>query len=186
MKLQHRLISCRERVARQSTWRSILRIHALALLAWGFAGSPSALAFDVKSAKLIDKGFKLFTQETFKGNGRTCSTCHIPKDDYTISPADFPTLSAHDRNLVLATHNSQLENQNLVNQFALFNITNETPAASGNGTTPTGPFRASMQLSGLALTTLNDCPNATLIAAATTPARPPRSQPSRLPSSRLW
>ena len=167
MKLHHRLISCRERVARQSTWRSILRIHALALLAWGFAGSPSALAFDVKSAKLIDKGFKLFTQETFKGNGRTCSTCHIPKDDYTISPADFPTLSAHDRNLVLATHNSQLENQTLVNQFALFNITNETPAASGNGTTPTGPFRASMQLSGLALTTLNDCPNATLIAAAT-------------------
>ena len=32
---------------------------------------------------------------------------------------------------------------------------------------PTGPFRASMQLSGLGLTTLNDCPNATVIATAT-------------------
>ena len=167
MKLRHRLISYRERVARQSTWRLTLIIYALTLLAWGLAGSPSALAFDVQSAKLIDKGFKLFNEETFKGNGRTCSTCHIPKDDYTISPADLPTLSTHDRNLVLATHNSQLENQTLVNQLALFNITNETPAASGNGTTPTGPFRASMQLSGLALTTLNNCPNATLIAAAT-------------------
>ena len=28
--------------------------------------------FDVKSAKQIDKGFKLFTKETFDGNGRTC------------------------------------------------------------------------------------------------------------------
>lgn len=153
------------RAATQSTWSAALTI--VALLAVAMAGSPKAWAFDVKSAKQIDKGFKLFTEETFDGNGRTCSTCHIPKDDYTISPADLPALSAHDRALVFATHNSQLENQAMVNQFALFNITNETPGASGNGTTPTGPFRASMQLSGLALTTLNDCPNATVIATAT-------------------
>jgi hypothetical protein len=156
-------ISRRANIARQNTWWSIVVIHALASLAL----SQNAWAFDVKNAELIDKGFHVFTKETFNGNGRTCSTCHIPKDDYTISPADLPTLSAHDRNLVLATHNSQLENPTLVNQFGLFNITNDTPGASGGGTTPAGPFRASMQLSGLALTTLNDCPNATLIAAAT-------------------
>ncbi len=167
MKLPLGLISCRERVARQSLWRATLTIHALVLLALGTVGSPRASAFDVKKAKLIDEGFKLFTKETFKGNGRTCSTCHIPKDDYTISAADLPTLSAHDKNLVLGTGNSQLENPTLVNQFALFNITNETPGASGNGTTPAGPFRASMQISGLALTTLNVCPNATLITSAT-------------------
>ncbi len=151
----------------QSTWSATFRIFAGVLLAAGMISAPSAWAFDVKSAKLIDKGFKIFTNETFNGNGRTCSTCHIPKDDYTISPADLATLSAHDKDLVFATHNSQLENRILVNKYGLFNITNETPGASGRGTTPTGPFRASMQLSGLALTTLNDCPNATLIASAT-------------------
>ena len=165
--MQPRLVSCHEKVARQNIWSSTFTIHVLVLLALGTIGSPSAWAFDAHQAKLVDKGFRLFSTETFNGNGRTCSTCHIPKDDYTISPADLPTLSAHDKALVLATHNSQLENPTLVNQFALFNITNDTPGASGTGTTPTGPFRASMQLSGLALTTLNDCPNATLIAAAT-------------------
>ncbi|MGO8843685.1 MAG: hypothetical protein ACLQF1_21960 [Methyloceanibacter sp.] len=77
--------------------------------------------------------------------------------------------------MVLGGSNAALENPTLVKKFALFNINNETPGVndgtlngvSGTGTTPTGPFRASMQLSGLALTTLNDCPDATLIATAT-------------------
>ncbi len=167
MKVQPSLTFRHQRIAQENTWGPTLAIFASALLALAMTGSQSAWAFNVKNARLVDKGFKVFTKETFNGNGRTCSTCHIPKDDYTISPADLPTLSAHDRNLVFATHNSQLENQTLVNQFAMFNITNDTPGASGTGTTPTGPFRASMQLSGLALTTLNDCPNATVIASAT-------------------
>jgi hypothetical protein len=68
--------------------------------------------------------------------------------------------------VVLGGTNLALENPTLVDNFALFNINNNTPGAPGNGTTPTGPFRSSMQLSGLALTTLNDCPDATLIATA--------------------
>src|SRR6202035_5744838 len=81
-------------------------------------------------------------------------------------PADIAALSPVDHAVILGGTNLALENPTLVDNFALFNINNSTPGAPGNGTTPTGPFRASMQLSGLALTTLNDCPDATLIATA--------------------
>src|SRR5208337_4939482 len=111
--------------------------------------------------KQILQGFTVFNTQTFNGNGRTCTTCHIPQHDYTISPADIAALTIPAHNLVLGGTNTELENPTLVNEFALFNINNDTPGATGNGNAPTGPFRTSMQLSGLALTTLNDCPDAT-------------------------
>ena len=39
-----------------------------------------------EQAGLIDEGFRLFTQETFGGNGRTCGTCHVPSEGYNIFP----------------------------------------------------------------------------------------------------
>ncbi len=131
------------------------------------ASSP-ARAFDRHQAKLVDEGFKVFTQEQFKGNGRTCRTCHIPEKDYALSPADIAGLSKHDHKIASGGSNSTLENQTLVDKFAVFNISDTTPGAPGNISNPAGPFRTSMQLSGLALTTLNECPNATLIKSATT------------------
>jgi len=139
----------------------------------GLLTPTAARAITAAQANLILQGFNVFTTQTFNGNGRTCGTCHIPGADYTISPADIAALTTPAHNVVLGGTNSALENPTLVDKFALFNINNDTPGLSGTGTTPAGgPFRASMQLSGLALTTLNACPNATLIATATTDSVP--------------
>jgi len=136
------------------------------------SASPTLGAFDVQTAKRIDAGFKIWEEEEFNGNGRTCGTCHIPERDYTISPADIAVLSAGDRRIVFGGTNTTLENMTLVEQFALFNISDTTPGAPGNLLTPLGPFRTSMQIAGLALTTLNECPNGTPIKSATTTGVP--------------
>lgn len=135
-----------------------------ALLAVEMAGSSRVWAFDLKSAKLIDKGFRLFTQETFDGNGRTCKTCHLPEHDYSIAPSDLATMSAHDRKLVLATKTPDLENPTTVQKLTSFNIANGPP---GNVNNLEGPIRTSMALGGLAFTTSNDCRNSGVLVSIT-------------------
>lgn len=44
----------------------------------------------------VDRGERLFTAETFNGNGRTCSTCHRPSENFSISPATIQQLPASD------------------------------------------------------------------------------------------
>lgn len=46
--------------------------------------------------KLIAKGRKLFFNETFDGNGRTCGTCHPAENNFTIDPAFIATLPDDD------------------------------------------------------------------------------------------
>ena len=43
-------------------------------------------------ANLVKLGEKLFFQETFKGNGRTCGTCHPAENNFTLDPAFIATL----------------------------------------------------------------------------------------------
>ena len=50
----------------------------------------------VKLDKLISQGAELFFEETFKGNGRTCGTCHPASNNFTIDPAFIATLPAND------------------------------------------------------------------------------------------
>jgi cytochrome c peroxidase len=131
--------------------------------------SATAQAITASEAIVINQGFQIFTTQTFDGNGRTCSTCHLPQADFTISPADIPTLSAHDRTLVFAANvgpgkagSGSLENQTLVQKLGLFNINEGVNGLStevGTGNNPTGPFRASMTIAGLAFTTLNFLPD---------------------------
>jgi cytochrome c peroxidase len=157
--------SRRASTARQITSWLIVAIQALALLAL----SESAWAIDASSAKLIDQGFKIFTNETFKGNGRTCSTCHLPKGDFTISPADIPALSAHQKKLLFGTNiapgnagNGTLENTTMVQTLGLFDINDGVGGTSeevGSVNTPAGPFRASMTIAGLSFTTSNLLPD---------------------------
>jgi len=45
---------------------------------------------------LIEAGRRLFTQETFGGNGRTCSTCHPLNANTTLSPSDIAQLPDND------------------------------------------------------------------------------------------
>ena len=40
--------------------------------------TSAAAQLTAQQAALIDRGFKVFNKQTFKGNGRTCSTCHLP------------------------------------------------------------------------------------------------------------
>jgi hypothetical protein len=162
--VQTRLIFCLGELAEPNKRRPILRIAVFILLALGLIGSASAWAFDAKNAKLVDKGFKLFTQETFKGNGRTCETCHLPQHDYGLAPSDLASMNAHQRNLVLATRNPNLENPIAVNKLTAFNIANGPP---GNVNNPEGPLRTSIPIGGLAFTTSNSCSNSGVISSIT-------------------
>jgi hypothetical protein len=116
--------------------------------------SASAQPFTVEELNLIEEGFNIFNNETFAGNGRTCGTCHIGEKRYNITPDDIAQLSPEKRFLVFATNVPALENPTLVEKLALFNINEEH--APGNSNEPEGPFRASMTIAGLGLTSLNN------------------------------
>ncbi len=76
-------------------------------------GSPEAL---------IAKGKKIFFNETFNGNGRTCGTCHPEENNFTIDPAFIATLPQDDP-LFVAEFNPALkenfENPRLMREFGL-------------------------------------------------------------------
>jgi cytochrome c peroxidase len=50
----------------------------------------------VKLDKLISEGAKLFFEETFSGNGRTCGTCHPASNNFTTDKDFIATLPAND------------------------------------------------------------------------------------------
>jgi cytochrome c peroxidase len=56
-----------------------------------FAASTLVLAAgpDVNAPQRtsVELGDDLFFHETFSGNGRTCATCHDPRNEFTVSPA---------------------------------------------------------------------------------------------------
>jgi cytochrome c peroxidase len=52
------------------------------LLATGCSGGEDV----ARAPTLVERGEALFTQETFDGNGRVCSTCHEPDQFGTITP----------------------------------------------------------------------------------------------------
>lgn len=155
--------------ARSKSRKAPITLAIVALLIWTTCGASGAYALTRQQDKLIDEGFKIFTTEEFKGNGRTCSTCHLPASQFNISPSDIPALSAHQRALVLGTNvkpgnagAGTLENPTLVQKLGLFNVNDGvggTAAEVGSGNNPTGPFRASMTIAGLALTTANLLPD---------------------------
>lgn len=118
-------------------------------------------------AELIDEGFRLFTEETFDGNGRTCSTCHIPSEAYNIFPSSIKYLNRKERNLLFATSVPGLENVDLVKKHALFNISGnaetcpaDSPSCFGTpGEEHSGPiFRAAMGIFAQAITSTNARP----------------------------
>jgi hypothetical protein len=99
----------REHVGYRS-YRSIA--VALATAAAALAGTAGAQQFAVDPAieQLVEpgeivatdpdgrvlEGFRLFTQETFGGNGRTCASCHPVENNFTIDPAFIRTLPRRD------------------------------------------------------------------------------------------
>jgi hypothetical protein len=71
---------------------------------------------------LIAKGERLFFQETFNGNGRTCGTCHRAEANFAIDAAFIATLPDNDP-LFVAEFNPDLkfnfENPKLMREFGL-------------------------------------------------------------------
>lgn len=58
------------------------------------SATPTATVRSTPS--LLTEGARLFFQETFDGNGRTCGTCHPPDTGFTLTPAFIASLPADD------------------------------------------------------------------------------------------
>jgi len=127
--------------------------------------SAASEQLTVGQAESIDEGFKVFTQQTFDGNGRTCATCHIPSEGYDIFPESIKTLTKQERAILFASSVPGFENVKLIESHALFNISGG-PAPLCPGNHPecfvdedggSGPlFRSSMAIQGLDTTTRVD------------------------------
>jgi hypothetical protein len=98
-----------------------------ALIGFGLTTlSPQSLLADPaeptgEKKKLIELGRKLFMEETFEGNGRTCASCHRAEHNFTIDPAFIATLPDDDP-LFVAEFNpdlAELEDPKLLRQFGL-------------------------------------------------------------------
>jgi hypothetical protein len=70
----------------------------------GAAPSWSAAALD----GLVAEGERLFFQETFEGNRRTCGTCHPAENNFTLDP-DFIATLPHDDPLFVAEREPALD-----------------------------------------------------------------------------
>jgi len=57
--------------------------------------SFTTAGFKQADKDLVAEGRRLFFQETFGGNGRTCGSCHI-EPSFTITPADIAALPPND------------------------------------------------------------------------------------------
>jgi cytochrome c peroxidase len=75
----------------------------------------------VKLDRLISQGAELFFEETFRGNGRTCGTCHPAANNFTIDKAFIASRPFNDP-LFVAEFNSNLaglERPDLMREFGL-------------------------------------------------------------------
>jgi hypothetical protein len=97
----------------------------LALIPAPLAPAPTPAA---TLAMLVSSGETLFFEETFKGNGRTCGTCHPAQNNLTLDPEFIATLDGSDPLFVAEfvpaldhTQNGGLrfENPVLMREFAL-------------------------------------------------------------------
>ncbi|MDZ4105387.1 MAG: Ig-like domain-containing protein, partial [Nitrosomonas sp.] len=97
---------------------------------------------------LIEEGRRLFKEETFNGNGRTCETCHRENRNFTIDPEFIATLPGDDP-LFVAEFNAalrDLENSEMMRRFGLILI-------NIDGFDKPGVLRSAPHLLGLSQTT---------------------------------
>jgi cytochrome c peroxidase len=78
-------------VRTQFGWRWLTTIATWAILTSGEVGAQQPA-----DPELIEKGRKLFFEETFNGNGRTCGTCHPANNNFTIDPASVRRVRGND------------------------------------------------------------------------------------------
>lgn len=111
-----------ERIA----WRRGSAVRGVPLVS--DASVAAAGTADVDFVRLVGLGERLFFQETFEGNGRTCGTCHPAENDFTIDatfiaglPPDDPLFVAERSPALDAERNGGLvfENPRLMRDFGL-------------------------------------------------------------------
>jgi cytochrome c peroxidase len=71
-------------------------LSLLLLILISFLHSQHSSASGVDQAALIAEGRRLFFEETFNGNGRTCGTCHAQSDSLGLSLNTIATLPSND------------------------------------------------------------------------------------------
>src|SRR3954447_463953 len=104
------LMPCTPALAHQAVDPAILRL---------VKPSPDAVARSQE--QLVDEGERLFFEETFGGNGRTCGTCHRDDNNYTIDAKFIANLPPND-SLFVAEFNpalQTLEHPRLLRQLGL-------------------------------------------------------------------
>jgi cytochrome c peroxidase len=116
---------------------------------------PAAAARLEGFARVAAEGRHLFLNEVFGGNGRTCGTCHVETNNFTVDPALIATLPLTDPLFVAETNPAlaTLENSDLLRQFGLILVnadgfessrghvfrSTQNVQALGNSTTPQDP-----------------------------------------------
>lgn len=98
---------------------------------------------------LVKEGLRVFTEETFDGNGRTCATCHRLERNTTIDPEFIATLPPDDP-LFVAESNpdlADLENSILLRQFGLFKTSPDPALPNFRSTSHTLALRTSIESS---------------------------------------
>jgi cytochrome c peroxidase len=85
----------------------------------GFDPTAAARASDF--ARAAAEGRQLFLNETFDGNGRTCGTCHVETNNFTVDPKIIATLPQSDPLFVAETNPAlaALESPALLREFGL-------------------------------------------------------------------
>jgi cytochrome c peroxidase len=101
-------------------------------------------------ARLAAQGRRAFLDETFNGNGRTCGTCHVEANNFTVDPELIATLPSSDPLFVAETNPAlaTLENPDLLRRFGLIlvNADGFVPPAGG----PPFVLRATQNVQALA------------------------------------
>jgi len=120
--------------AGQSPINSRVLVGARSLMEKRFFREKNGLTLDPPSGTLsnqvesndplVKRGAFLFANETFGGNGRTCTTCHRIEHNLTIDPAFIANLPASDPLFVAETNPAlaQLESPQLLRSRALITV----------------------------------------------------------------
>jgi hypothetical protein len=59
--------------------------------------NAAGLTVSPSTAQIAEQGRVLFSRETFRGNGRTCATCHVPgRDQFGLTPLTIAQLAEDD------------------------------------------------------------------------------------------
>lgn len=87
-KIFHYPTSKHRQAVASSKFAVIASAHASGLTPRGYS--------DALSAELVNEGRRLFFNETFNGNGRTCGTCHHEDDNLALSLRTIASLPADD------------------------------------------------------------------------------------------